>query len=785
MENQRPPNLLLKNKRIIGWNRPNPYTLGRTIYLAGLILVIGVLVDWLRIDSHLPQPDVGGSQRILDRFGREIRHALSIRGERRYLEPLDKIPEQLRNAFVLAEDRHFYTHQGVEWRALARGLYYSLRQWRKVSGGSTITMQLVKINWPELRGVVHKPAQILQALWLEHKYSKGELLTYYLNTVPFGNKISGVGAACRYFFNKTCEQLSPGQVASLAIIPRNPNLFIGRPTALAQRRHDLLQKMFAATDTVVLTQAQSEPIKFTKTNPQFYAAHLTERILEEKPSQSEIFTTIDLELQKTLQALLYAETAKRRGSGDSGAALVLDNDTGEVLAYVGSPDYFDPAHGMVDGIRVLRSPGSALKPFVYELALENNWNLYSIVPDIPMVFSTQRAVYEPNNYGGNFSGPRTIRDALANSKNLPALYMTTQLGETRVLERLRRLGFTSLQQPAEYYGVGLALGNGEVSLWELTQAYSILARLGTTITPTYLRGNIALPKRVMPAETAFLIADVLRDPQARQEEFGRGGPLEFDYDVAVKTGTSSDYRDNWTVGFTKKITVGVWRGNADATPMLQRLSASRGTGPLFHKIMDAANKYRDPQWIKRPAGIVASRVCVLSGEKPGKYCSLTRLEYHLADHAPLQSCRYHKHRLIPNCNGKAVTLTYVQYPQEYQEWAKSSRIPSLQNQFQETCGGTNPQRLLAQLDSHAPSIIEPLNNTLYAIDPTIPLDHQEIRFVLRGVEHNHGVRVFMNDQPTTLVADNDEVFWPLQRGRYTFYLKQGQKVSNAVSILVR
>ncbi len=785
MANRLPLSLLLKSNILFIRSRQIWLRPGRFIAIALTGICLLVVIDWLRVGSNLQSLNEGGSQRILDRYGQEIRHALSISGERRYVVPLDQIPPEIREAFILSEDQHFYSHNGVDWRALARGVFQSVKQMRKVSGGSTITMQLVRTQWPELKGILHKPAQILQALRIELKYSKGEILAHYLNTVPFGNQISGVGAACRYFYDKSCDSLSPSQLATITILPRNPTWFVKKYAALILRRNALLEKMLAGKEKLVLDQAKNELIEFTRTNPEFYAPHLTERILDEKKGASEVRTTIDLELQKKLESLLNAETIKRRGTGDSGAVLVLSNDTGEVLAYVGSPDYFDPSHGMVDGVWVSRSPGSALKPFVYELALENNWGLFSIVPDIPMVFSTQRAVYEPSNYGGNFSGPRTIREALGNSKNLPALFMTSQLGEAKVLEHLRRFGFSTLTQEASYYGVGLALGNGEVNLWDITQAYSTLANLGVSRPASYIKSEIGKTRIVIPEETAFLIADVLRDPEARQEEFGRFGPLEFDYEVGVKTGTSSDYRDNWTIGFTKKITVGIWRGNANSTSMVQRLSASRGAGPLFHKVMDLVHQYRRPSWIVKPDAIETSRVCAFSGQKPGKYCTLTRLEHHLKGQGPAHLCEFHRQIVVPNCNGKTEKITYLQLPKEYEEWGKTSRIPTLENQLKEKCGRTDLVLANSDLNKDLPFIVEPLDRTTYAIDPTIPMDHQELRFALRNVGAKSDVKVFINDMPIRIALDQDEFYWPLQRGQFKFYLKKGNMVSNVVNVQVR
>ena len=784
MENRSPRNSLLRNKRLL-------------LSILAFAIAGGssfVLWDWLRLGPHLPEVELQASRRVLDRYGREIRHALSVSGERRYSLPLDQIPELLRKAFVHAEDRHFFEHSGVDWRALARGAYLSVRHLRAVSGGSTIPIQLVRILWPEARGFIHKPAQILQALRLSANYSKGELLTEYLNTVPFGSQLSGVGAGCLYFFGAACGSLSPAQIAALAILPRNPTYLSTHLDALQHRRDALLGTLLsgpdAGADALVTSQARAEPLEIVKQAPDFEAPHLAERVLKER-SETVVQTTLDLDLQREIQKLLYNETVGRPGTGDSGAVLVLENKTGEVLGYVGSPDFFEAKHGMVDGAQVLRSPGSAMKPFIYELALENNWNLFNILPDIPILFSTQRAVYEPHNYGGNFSGPRTLREALANSKNLPALYLTSQLGESRVLEHLRRFGLASLTENAAHYGVGLALGNGEVSLWELTQAYATLARQGLFVPSSYYLDRHSSPHRLIPEQTAFLISDVLRDPLAREEEFGRFGPLEFDYEVGVKTGTSTDYKDNWTMGFTRDVTIGVWRGNAASTPLERRLPAARGTGPLFHQVMELVHRFRQPGWVSPPEGVEQSEVCALSGMKPTHLCPLKRLEHHLKGHAPTEPCDFHREIEIADCGTKAgprlTKIRYVHFPAEYSEWARSPSVPTLENQLQEKCGRRPSLLADAALSTEPakPRIVEPLDQTVYAVDPSIPSEHQQIRFLLRGITPGHATRVFINDEVQADAGRDSEFYWKLERGRFRFRVQEGEQASNEVTILVR
>jgi len=776
---------------------------------------IFVLFDWLRLGSTLPPLASTASIRLTDRYGNEVRHALNFQGERQYQTPLQEIPDLLRDAFIQAEDRRFYEHHGVDWRALARGLGQSIKQGRLVSGGSTITMQLVRTQWPELRGLIHKPAQLLQALRIERTYSKGEILARYLNFVPFANQIAGVGAACRYTFGRDCAQLSPAQVAAIAILPRNPGFFSKNIAALKLRRDRLLQSLLAKSEPEILAQALAEPIHFTRDAPEFAAPHLTELVLSDLEKQSKIHSlksaalpenkdsgtidlSIDLEIQKRIQAELAAETRYRRGTGDTGAVLVLENKTGQVLAYVGSPDFFDPSHGMVDGVRVLRSPGSALKPFIYEFALENQWNLFDILPDIPMIFSTARAVYEPNNYGGNFSGPRTLREALANSKNIPALYLTARLGEANVLSHLRRFGFTSLTQDSQHYGVGIALGNAEVNLWELTQAYAVLARGGLHIPATWRKKTELppFPARIIPEETAYEIADVLKDPVARQEEFGRFSPLEFDFAVGVKTGTSTDYRDHWTVGFTRQFTVGVWRGNADATPLPIRVSASRGSGPLFHRVMSIVHENRKPEWLDRPSTLTESKVCALSGHIPGKHCPIVHSELHALGRGPKKTCDFHQEVSISGCR-----FTYVNLPSAFEEWSKSTILPTLENQMREKCPElvTNSKRNLAGLNAQPtpeiealPRILEPLTQTVYAIDPSIPLPSQEIRFAVRNptsrattLDPKSELSFYVDDVLVEKSVEEAEIFWPIQRGKHRFYVMSGEKRSNVVELHIR
>lgn len=645
-------------------------------------------------------------------------------------------------------------------------------------------MQLVKVHWPHLRKYRHKLTQILQALRIERNHTKGEILARYLNLIPFGEQVTGVGEACHYFFGKDCSRLTLAEACTLAVIPRNPSAYTGHVNRLKTARNRLVVEAAKelGADRLTKEQALTEEIDLQKNKPSFEAPHLVLRARADHRDAKSIKTTLDFTLQMAMQKMLAEAVRRTPRLGDTGAILIAKNATAEVLAYVGSPDFCQPQHGMVDATQSLRSPGSALKPFVYALALESGFRLSSLLPDLPTQFRTENGVHVPSNYGGNFSGPQQIRYALANSQNIPALYLTSELGATAVLEFLRKMSFQSLRNTAEHYGVGVSLGNGEVTLWELTQAYSTLARSGKAKALRYLASTKReMGHRVLSPEVSYLIADVLADPSARESEFGRGGSLEFDYPVGVKTGTSSDYRDHWTVGFTRDYTVGVWRGNANGKPMRSRVSAARNTGWIFHDIMELLHRDAQPRWLHRPPGLVARRVCSLSGQIAGPHCHATRGELFQAGHVPQGACSVHKEIRLSNCAGSARKIEYVELPPQYQTWAVAQHMPTLKRQIAEICG---PNASIDELfvATTKPRILEPIAGSVFAIDPTIPRDHQQLRIFVENEGRARELKLRVDDRDVALLSDQNHCFWRLTRGKHRLELvsKSGDTLDEVV-----
>ncbi|NQZ00348.1 MAG: transglycosylase domain-containing protein [Bdellovibrionales bacterium] len=780
MESQSSENSLLASS---GWlNSAKQLFLFAGLVVLTAQLVVCVIYAWKSRSLLSFQ-----SQVILDRGGYPLRHTLSARGERRNWLHLQELPPLLPQIFIESEDKRFYDHIGVDALSLARvarDLFWD-RELR--SGASTISMQLSKIYWPELKSPIHKGTQMLLALYFESVLTKGEILTEYLNSVPFGFQRAGVGAACDFFFGASCTTLSPSQLASLAVIPRNPGYYTKDLSALFEMKNRLLSQMVAEVDPASLELALAEPVRFVFQPSEFVAPQFTRRVLNQALPGEEIQSSLDYHLQKELQERFRTAVDEKPLLGDSGALLVIDNRTHTVLSYIGSPDFFQPEIGQIDAVMATRSPGSTMKPFLYSYAIENGYSLSDVVPDIPMTFSIGRKVYEPTNYGGDYSGPVTIRRALANSKNIPALYLTSLLGTGSVLESFKRWGLTNTTLPDHHFGVGIAIGNLETTLWSLVQAYSVLANRGQMFEIGFLADHNPVGVRVMDQEVADLITSVLTDHQSRSDEFGRGSYLELDLPVAVKTGTSNDFRDTWILSYSPDFTVGMWRGNASGVATEAQAPAAKSLGPLLKAVWTRLYQFRSPVGFKLSSELKRLEVCPLSGMRAGPSCPSSHHEFFLAGKQPKHDCRWHKTVKVASCQGEPQELRYVELPPEYKEWSASGNLPTLKRQLKQACGVDDLSQL-KNLKKDIPklSIVEPLDQSVYAIDPNIPNSHQMLKVVHRGAQDGE-IKLIIDGQLFKRIrSESDEVFLPLKKGQHKMYLEseQGQR-SNAVSFMVK
>ncbi|MCD6310764.1 MAG: penicillin-binding protein 1C, partial [Candidatus Eremiobacteraeota bacterium] len=486
----------------------------------------------------------------------------------------------------------------------------------------------------------------------------------------------------------------------------------------------------------------------------------------------------------------------------NGSAIVFDNHTGEILAMVGSADYFSRVrHGQVNGCLSLRQPGSTMKPFTYALALESGYTAADIIPDIPLPGDESYQGYSPLNYDKTYHGPVRLREALACSYNVAAVNLVKKIGIRRLLNWLRNAGFSHLDKSASFYGPGLTLGAGEVTLLELARAYSIFARGGEWIPEKFIISacdtngdEIELPempgaKNLLDPETAYIITDILGDQQARAPAFGQWCVLNFPFPCAAKTGTSKAFRDNWTVGYTTDYTVAVWVGNFDGKEM-KRVSGITGAGPLFREIMLALHKNAPPRDFPKPDGLVTIPVCPDSGEIPGKYCRNYIMEIFTTKNMPGKTCSVHRAIAIDSMTGQPPTpdtpaerlaeKVYRVFPPIYDEWMSKNGEEILSAKFKKTNHKT--------LQPGKPEICRPSHGSIYVRDPILRKEFQTI--VLSAISPGRPEHLaWYVDGKLYSQENKDVVRWQLRPGRHVFEAEvsfpTGDKVrSSPVEILV-
>ncbi|MBW3654580.1 MAG: penicillin-binding protein 1C [Gemmatimonadetes bacterium] len=663
---------------------------------AALAAVLGT-AGWIArpLPAEFARPAPVPALAIQDRGGMLLRATRSADGSRGGWTGMGEVDPRLVQAFLAVEDHRFFAHPGVDVRAVGRAMRDNLRG-RRRAGASTLTMQTVRLLRPLPRSWGGKARQALWALRLDAHLEKRAILEQYLNRVPLGQAAVGVSAASSLYFGASARELSLGQAALLAGIARAPSRDnpLVSPERARARRNVVLGRMrelgYATADEVA--RAREEPVLPVGRAAPFLAPHFTTRVLqlaeaEGRPLDGAWHTSLDAELQALLEAeVRHTVRALADRGARQAAAVVLHNETGEVLAWVGSPDFWEAGAGQVDMVVSPRQPGSTLKPFLYALAFDRGHTAATVLPDVPRSFSTSLGPYRPQNYDRRFRGPVRMREALASSYNVPAVELADRLGVDPVLRTLHRAGFSSLSRSASHYGLGLALGNGDVTLLELANGYRALARGGEW---TPWRWRPAAPgepgtvrERVVSARAAALVLDVLSDAEARTPGFGLETPFDFPFPAAAKTGTSRHFTDNWAVGVTQGFTVAVWVGNFSGRPM-EGVSGVTGAGPLLYRaVLATASRYA-PGALPTPeeTGLVPVRVCRLSGLRATPGCVST-VEWFIPGTEPARADDWER--------GGRVAL-----PDEYAEWAAGERgrlgaMASL--------GGDGPFRILAPRD---------------------------------------------------------------------------------------
>ncbi|MCW1884154.1 penicillin-binding protein 1C [Luteolibacter flavescens] len=662
------------------------------------------LFAWYVLPWCVPLPagltDAPASPVLLDRGGRPLHHLVLPDYTRSSPVTLEEIPADLIACTIAAEDKRFHDHGGIDLLATARSAKDAVVHGRAVSGASTITQQLIKLTSPPAkRDLRTKVREALLARHLEMKWSKEQILTAYLNRLPYGNHRTGPAEAVRFYFQKPLSDLSLAESALLAGLPQAPSRLnpVRHPQRALVRRGMVLDRLAKNYDASRISAARAEPVALRPLTTRDLAPWLPS--FENGQPSPRSLTTIDAGIQGDVESIVGEELAKLSGSHIKHAAVVvLDNRTREILALVSSGNWRDPNGGQINGALTLRSPGSALKPFTWLLSFDKGGlHPAAIVADIPTRFRTKEGLDAPENYDRTFRGPVSVREALACSLNVPAMRALNDLGGPRPLnDLLSGMGVLSVGPDASPYGLGLTLGSAPVRLLDLTNAYATLAEEGR-----HLPWKLWMEKQHDPVShpmspaSCYLIADILSDPIARAPAFGRGGPLELPFRCAAKTGTSSDFRDNWCVGFTRDFTVGVWAGNFDNSPM-KGVSGVAGAGPIFHRAMLRLHRNHAPQWLERPEGLVEVSIDPLTGKRTNAPGPATLVP---ADRMPLFASAADR-----DASG------HVLLDSSYSEWFSSSH---------------NRKRNAYALDKGMPAesplrILAPRDGMTYQLDPELP-----------------------------------------------------------------
>lgn len=744
----------------------------------------------------------------------------------------------LHEAMLTAEDRWFYYHCGINPVSIVTALYDNIKAGEVVRGGSTITMQLARLMEPKARNIPNKLIEMFRALQLELTYSKSEILNFYFNMLPYGGNIVGTGAASRLYFNKPEHAISLGEAALLAAIPNAPERL--RPDrfpenakrARAKILNRLLERQQISEEQ--WREALQEPIPTKRYALPFNAPHLSRMLVKGNrqniaaTADGKIYTTIDAKVQKTasriLSEYLSASAARSVGSqshtASTGAIVVMDTETRQVLAMVGSHDFFDQrALGQVNGTLAPRSPGSTLKPFVYALAIEQGLiTPETLLFDVPVNY----AGYEPVNYDGTYNGYVTARQALAASLNVPAVNLSARLKDVTLHAFLKQAGVSTLA-PEKKYGLSMVLGGCEVNLLELTTLYAGLANMGEfrpyqivvsrqqssrqlsvvshqsqeildqstpsltenrkLKTDSYLADSRWLKakgysQRLLREETSFIITEMLTASQLPANTVKNPEAFESTMNlpkIAWKTGTSYGHRDAWCIGYSPKLTIGVWLGNFNGkgAPMLSGADAAT---PIVFALFTALTGQDTHRWYTTPEQLKTREVCALTGVLPSPHCPTRKSDVYIPGISSVKTCTIHKQvyvdtvtgyslcshcRNLPPTGGnsnEAIQNSQVAETEIFEEWPAEAATWLTKNGFAVPVLPEHNPLCTGTVAGTAPVILSPAQDTVYYIRDGIPIENQKIQLSASTSNRTQQLFWFL-DGELIFKGDAEQSYW--------------------------
>ncbi len=752
--------------------------------LAVALAAGGIL--WVRLTPvDLAALDPRPGPLVLDRQDRLLFLGTGPGGSRMVKLPPGPLPPLVSAAFVAAEDQRFWEHPGVDPAAVVRAALSNIKAGRVVSGASTITQQLARLTSPGPRTWSRKVVEMGRSLSIEAALSKEEILRRYLDRVPQGNNLTGVETGARAYFGRRAANLSPAEAAVLASLAKAPGRLnpLGRHRRRLLARRDWVLGRMAALGFLSpkeLQTARSEPLVLSGMAGRgarfpFLAPHFVNLVLAgEKGSKTGVArTTLNLTLQRQVEQILLSHAGRlRAGGARQAAAVILDNRGPEVLALAGSLNYGPQDGGYNNGAAAWRSPGSALKPFLYALALDRGFTSASIIEDVERRYRIPGGEFHPANFDRVAHGPISFREALGNSLNLAAVRLLNLAGQEHYYETLNRLRLINHRERGpEYYGLGLVVGNPEVSLLQLAGAYACLANGGVYRTVRLRRDQPPGEEvAVFSEQAAFIVSDILADPLARSRAFGGSPAMNPPFRLAIKTGTSTRYRDCWTVAYSPRYTLAVWVGNFDGRPTAQQ-SGATAAAPMVAAMAAALFRAAPPEPFPRPEGVTRARVCAFSGMRPGPGCAFQVEEFFVSGTEPARECTYHQ----PHSPWHRLDTAYAGWLQQRYEKSAAGRFrlagfdPDLQRVFRgESAAAPAVAWTLPSARDYREgarvSIVYPLPGDRFLLAPRD--EDLEVTLKARCRHHMRQVSWFVDGREVGTVGPPYQLTVSLARGRH-------------------
>lgn len=757
-----------------------------------------------------PKINLKYSTLITDTDGKVMHAFLSPDEKWRMFVELQEITPTLRKAILSKEDKYFNYHFGVNPLAIGRAALNNLTRNRRTSGASTITMQVVRMLNPEKRTYWNKMNEIFRAIQLEIFYSKDEILQMYLNLVPYGSNIEGIKSASYLYFQKSPDRLSLAEVTTLAIIPNRPtSLRLGTKNPLiVEERNKWLRRFqkLQLFDNQAINDALREPLNVARHEAPKDAPHLSLRLKKQYSEQAIIKSSIKQAIQVKVEQMLANYVNRTRAMNINNAAvLVINNETMQVEAYVGSAGFNDSFDGgQVDGVQAIRSPGSALKPLLYATAFDKGMiTPKNIINDVPTNFNG----FEPENFDRKFNGKVSVEFALANSLNIPAVKVVRNLGKASLIEQLKKADFQTIKKQEKDLGLSIVLGGCGVTLEEMTQLYAAFANNGNwrkcKFTPPSAaprwRDEFSSPSlsgvtgvtdasaELLSPSATYLITEILA--QIKRPDL----PNNFDYTyrlpkIAWKTGTSFGRRDAWSIGYNKKYTVGVWVGNFSGEGVPE-LSGAEIATPLLFQIFNTIDYNTSGEWFRQPQEVVSRQVCAESGDLPSEYCNNKILDYSIKGISHTRKCLHLKKFFVNNSESMSYCTQCLPIDGNYKEKLYANFAPELISFYElkhilyEKIPPHNPNcTRIFKTTNNAPIITNPNDGSEYFISKN---DSQQMQLACQAANDVKEVYWYINDRLLQKISSNKPLFFTPMVGKLKISCTDDKGRSSNIWVMVK